>query len=203
MGLKKFFWGMMVFAALLVAGGCDPQGEKAGPAPSASSSPSSAAASSGSSASSGAAAPAPKAEKKKELVMKLYYPNEDGMRLVAVSRKVEVPDEAGKYAAALQSLMQGTKERGTSMIIPRQAKLKSVKLQDGVAVVDFSGDLGKHFVGGSTGEEMLVGSVVNTLTEFPEVKSVRILIDGQTVETLAGHMDLSVPIQRMESILPK
>ena len=67
--------------------------------------------------------------------------------------------------------------------------------------MDFSQDLVKHFVGGSTGEEMLVGSIVNTLTEFPEVKQVQILIEGSPVETIAGHMDLSVPLERMKDLL--
>ena len=57
------------------------------------------------------------------------------------------------------------------------------------------------FVGGSTGEELLIGSVVNTLTEFKEVNAVKFLIDGQEVETLSGHMDLSEPIKRMENLM--
>ena len=193
---------MLALAILLVAGGCDPQGEKQ--TPSSSSSSSSAVSSSGSSASSGgSASTVAKPVETKELTVKVYYPNDEGERLVAVSRKVKLSDGTDKYTAAMKSLMQGTKEKGQSAIIPRQAKLRSVKVKDGVATVDFSGDILKHFVGGSTGEEMLVGSVVNTLTEFPEVTSVQILIDGNPVESLAGHMDLTMPIKRMESILPK
>ena len=70
-----------------------------------------------------------------------------------------------------------------------------------VAKVNFSRELQKNFVGGSTGEEMLVGSVVNTLTEFPEIQKVQILVDGQEVETLSGHMDLSQPLPRMTELL--
>ncbi|MBQ1915709.1 MAG: GerMN domain-containing protein [Selenomonadaceae bacterium] len=192
---------MFALAILLVAGGCDPQGEKQ--TPSSSSSSSSAVSSSGSSASSSSTSTVAKPVETKEMTVKVYYPNDEGERLVAVSRKVKLSDGADKYTAALKSLMEGTKEKGQSTIIPRQTKIRSVKVKDGVATVDFSGDILKHFVGGSTGEEMLVGSVVNTLTEFPEVTSVQILIDGKPVESLAGHMDLTVPIKRMESILPK
>jgi spore germination protein GerM len=204
MKLKKYILCMLALAILLVAGGCDPQGEKQTPSSSSSSSSSSAVSSSGSPASSGSSASTgAKPVETKELTVKVYYPNDEGERLVAVSRKVKVSDGTDKYTAALKSLMEGTKEQGQSTIIPRQVKLRSVKVKDGVATVDFSGDIIKHFVGGSTGEEMLVGSVVNTLTEFPEVTSVRILIDGNPVESLAGHMDLTMPIKRMESILPK
>ncbi len=201
MKLKKYILCMFALAILLVAGGCDPQGEKQ--TPSSSSSSSSAVSSSGSSASSSSTSTVAKPVETKEMTVKVYYPNDEGERLVAVSRKVKLSDGADKYTAALKSLMEGTKEKGQSTIIPRQTKIRSVKVKDGVATVDFSGDILKHFVGGSTGEEMLVGSVVNTLTEFPEVTSVQILIDGKPVESLAGHMDLTVPIKRMESILPK
>lgn len=141
-----------------------------------------------------------KQEKVQEYSIKAYYPNEDGTKLLAVKRKIKALDK-DKYAEAVKSLMQGTKEKGRAAIIPKQAKLRSVKLEGGIAKVDFSQDLVKHFVGGSTGEEMLVGSIVNTLTEFPEVKQVQILVEGKAVETLAGHMDLSAPISRMKDLL--
>lgn len=48
---------------------------------------------------------------------------------------------------------------------------------------------------------MLVGSIVDTLTEFPEVKQVQILIEGKKVETLGGHMDLTQPLTRMNDLL--
>ena len=69
------------------------------------------------------------------------------------------------------------------------------------AKVDFNRAMVDKLSGGSTGEEMLVGSIVNTLTEFPEIKKVQIVIEGRKVETLKGHMDTSQPITRMEELL--
>ena len=121
---------------------------------------------SSSSASSGA--------KEEKLDIKVYYPNEQGTKLIAVKRQVTV-GKTDKYTAAMNSLLEGTKEKGQTAIIPKQAKLRSVKVENGVAKVDFSQELVKNFVGGSTGETMLVGSVVDTLTEFPEVRRCRFL----------------------------
>lgn len=141
------------------------------------------------------------AEKKpQKLTIKVYYPDEQGMKLIADKRTVTL-DGQEKYTAAMESLLEGTKEKGQTNIISKQAKLRSVKVENGTATVDFTGDLVKDFVGGSTGETMLVGSVVDTLTEFPEVKKVQILIDGQKVESLSGHMDLSQPMGRMADLL--
>jgi len=193
---KRWLAACLMALTLLVTAGCD-QGQGTG----------------NSSASSGTVTKVqekqePQAEKKEEkkaqpqeFSINVYYPNADGTKLIAVKRKVKSTAAEDKYTAAVKSLMQGTKEKSQTSIIPKQAKLRSVKVEGGVARVDFSRDLVKHFVGGSTGEEMLVGSIVNTLTEFPEVKQVQILIEGNSVETIAGHMDLSTPVARMKDLL--
>ena len=136
----------------------------------------------------------------KELMVNVYYPRSDGTGLVAVRRTVST-EKDDKYTAAMKSLLSGTKEKGQTTVIPKKAKLRSVTVKDGVATADFSKEMQENFSGGSTGEEMLVGSIVNTLTDFPEVQKVQILIDGAPVETLSGHMDLSEPLPRMTELL--
>ena len=138
--------------------------------------------------------------KPKEMQVNVYYPRNDGTGLIAVRRKVNT-EKDDKYTAALKSLLTGTKEKGQTTVIPKKAKLRSVTVKDGVATVDFSKELQQNFSGGSTGEEMLVGSIVNTLTEFPEVKSVQILLEGKKVDSLAGHLDTSKPLKRMTELL--
>ena len=134
------------------------------------------------------------------LTVKVYYPDDQGMKLIAVKRTIRT-DKNDKYTAAMESLMEGTKEKGQTAIIPKQAKLKSVKVKGDTAYVDFTQALVKNFVGGSTGEEMLVGSVVDTLTEFPEIKKVQILVEGNKVESLSGHLDLTTPLSRMGNLI--
>ena len=136
----------------------------------------------------------------KELMVNVYYPRSDGTGLVAVRRTVST-EKDDKYTAAMKSLLTGTKEKGQTNVFPKKAKLRSVVVKDGIATVDFSKELQTNFSGGSTGEEMLIGSIVNTLTDFPEVQKVSILIDGSAVETLTGHMDLSEPLTRMTELL--
>ena len=136
----------------------------------------------------------------KELMVNVYYPRSDGTGLVAVRRTVST-EKDDKYTAAMKSLLTGTKEKGQTNVFPKKAKLRSVVVKDGIATVDFSKELQTNFSGGSTGEEMLIGSIVNTLTDFPEVQKVSILIDGSAVDTLSGHMDLSEPLTRMTELL--
>lgn len=128
--------------------------------------------------------------------IKVFYPDENATVLIAVPRTIKFVDESEKYSAALSELMQKPKEEGLTDIFPKHTKIKNVYRNGDTVIVDFDKDIAKNFVGGSTGEEFLINSVVNTLTGFDEVNQVRFLIDGQEVETLAGHMDLSEPVKR-------
>ena len=149
--------------------------------------------------------PSPAPEKKpaaenpsaESINVKVYYPDDSGMRLVEVEREIIIDDSTDKYTAAVETLLNDPGEENLTKIFPNNAAIRSVEVADGLAVVDLDGGILKNFVGGSTGEEFLVGSVVDTLTNFPEVKQVKFLVDGQEIETLSGHMDLSTPLERM------
>jgi len=131
--------------------------------------------------------------------LKVYYANEDGTKLVSEVKTKVVPGE-DKYTTVMKQLIVGTNEKGAVSIIPKGTKLHSVKVEKNIAYVDFSKELVKKFNGGSAGELMLVGSIVNTLTEFPEIKAVQILVEGKEVDTIAGHMDTSEPFKRFNNL---
>lgn len=136
----------------------------------------------------------------KSNTLKVYYANEDGTKLVSEVKIKEVPGE-DKYTTVMKKLIAGTNEKGAVSIIPKGTKLRSVKVEKNIAYVDFSKELVKKFNGGSAGEIMLVGAIVNTLTEFPEIKAVQILVEGKEVDTISGHMDTSEPLKRFNDII--
>ena len=125
--------------------------------------------------------------------IKLYFPNEEGDSLGSV--KVSVPVE-DKYTAAAKELVAGTNEPGLTGIFPKGVKVLGVKVEGNLATVDFSKELTHKFIGGSTGEQMLVSALVNTMTEFPEIERVLITVEGERIETIAGHLDTSEPFAR-------
>ncbi len=195
---------MLIMGALLVtAAGCDPQAENNKIPSSSTESTNKPAADTNQNktSQSGKDKAGTVQEQAKTLNIEVYYPDDNGTKLVPVKREIEVNPYKDKYTAAVEMQMRAPKEKNLTDIFPQSAKLLSVRLEGETAVVDFDSKMVKGFVGGSTGEEMLVGSVVNTLTNFPEVKEVRFMLDGKPIETIAGHMDLSTPIKRMESLL--
>ena len=80
--------------------------------------------------------------------------------------------------------------------MPRGTTVRSVVFDDaGGVFVDFSRELVANHPGGSTGELFTIRSVVRTLSmNFPEVESVRFLVEGREIETVAGHIDVSGPL---------
>lgn len=191
MKLKSILVLALTLLCAMVLAGCDEQKQGEAGSKTVVSSSSGSSSSSSSSSQSGS---------KAQLVnIKVYYPDENATGLVAVEKSIK--DTDNKYQAAVEALMAGTEKKGLANVFPKKAKLLQVTVSGKVAKVNFSRELQKNFVGGSTGEEMLVGSVVNTLTEFPEIQKVQILVDGQEVETLSGHMDLSQPLPRMTELL--
>lgn len=198
--MKKLrFMLLAALAVLLVfCAGCDPQGEKQAAT---SSSASTSAVTASSSASSSASSVAKQAGGSQTLT--LYFPDDNGMQLLGEQRKISWQAGGNKYQAAVEALLQGPQGKGAIAIFPKKAKVQSVKVADGVAKVSFNRALKEDFVGGSTGEEMLVGSLVDTLAGFKEIKKVQLLIEGQPIESLDGHMDLSTPIGPMRDLIRK
>lgn len=65
-------------------------------------------------------------------------------------------------------------------------------LPDGTAVADFSDSLSSETPSGILSETMAVNSIARTLeSNVPGLKRLKILIHGEEVDTLAGHVDLT------------
>lgn len=129
----------------------------------------------------------------------LRAPGED--LLVPVTRAV--PPGEDPPTAALRALIAGPQpgERAEA-VLPAGVKVRSVQVKEGTATADFSGDIMRMNVG-SMGEALAVAAIVNTLTEFPEVRQVQILVEGRKVESLAGHVDVSRPLARNENLVKR
>nr|MBA2354951.1 GerMN domain-containing protein [Acidobacteriota bacterium] len=69
--------------------------------------------------------------------------------------------------------------------------------EDGTAFVDLSKQAVANHRGGSLDELFAVYAIVNAVTvNLPAIKAVQIMVDGQEVDTLAGHVDLRHPLPR-------
>lgn len=77
--------------------------------------------------------------------------------------------------------------------LPADAQLLAFYLlPDGTAIADFSDELTSETPSGILSEEVAVDSIVQTLeNNVSALRRLKILIHGQEVDTLAGHVDLT------------
>ncbi len=131
----------------------------------------------------------------------IYHATKDAMLLVPEVHKVPVNSQPAR--TAIELLLAGTKDPALVSVMPAGTKVKNLTVKDHVAYVDFDDKLVKKNVGGSASETLLVGAIVNTLTEFPDIHKVQILVEGKKISTITGHMDISEPLSRSEQIIKK
>gem|GEM_PF-400430 len=95
----------------------------------------------------------------------------------------------------MEELMKGPESEHLSRAIPEEVELRGVSLSEGVAYVDLSAEVMEVHLGAEA-EAVLVHSIVWTLVQLPEVDAVQILVEGEVVETIAGHVSIDRPFVR-------
>ena len=133
-------------------------------------------------------------------VCTLYFAASSG-KLVPVQRAVSSERSASAYMLLTQ-LVSGPSSADSSAAAVMPAGMTSsdilgVSVQSGIASVNFSDAFYRLCQMLNAEEErLLVYSIVNTLCDLPGISSVRILIEGEQIETLSGSIYL------MNDLLP-
>ena len=135
----------------------------------------------------------------------LYFSDREGQYLIGEKREIQQRDDVEEEAEEIvNELIKGPKGK-LIPTLPPKTKLLDIEVEEGhVAKVNFDETLTKDHPGGSSAEMMTLYSVVNSLTlNLPQIKSVQILIDGQVLETIAGHLSLKKPISPKPDLIRK
>lgn len=124
----------------------------------------------------------------------LYFSSPNGEYLVNEMRPIECADENDCVGAVVRALVSGPEEVGAA-VLPAEAELNGVEVEEGTAVLDFSSELTAAHPGGSQSELLTVYALANSIAvNFPHIRQIAIRVDGQPVETLKGHVDLRRPV---------
>jgi len=123
----------------------------------------------------------------------LYFPSDNQGALIAERRQIAwAESDTDRIRQVLLALIEGS-HQGHRRGLPSATTIRAVFLtSEGTAYLDFSSEALADFTPGIASECLAVYSVVNSLaTNIPAVKKVKILVQGQEVDTLHGHADLS------------
>ena len=135
----------------------------------------------------------------------LLYPSADGRDLVPVNRQVLYGATTREQVRHIVAALLEPPPEGQPSAVPEGTTLLSVFVAaDGSAFVDLGGAIVSGHSGGSLNEALTVYAIVNTITvNMPSVAAVQILVNGQQVDTLAGHVDLRYPLAKAQEWIRK
>lgn len=127
------------------------------------------------------------------LDLAIYYLKDDGQQPYLVREVHRVPYTTAVASAALHELISTPPHTpGAQTVLPPQTKVLGIKIENGLCTVNFSEEVLKANVG-AAGEALGIQSIVNTLTEFPEIRQVSFQVNGQVDERAKnwwGHVGL-------------
>lgn len=132
-------------------------------------------------------------EAKKEKVAVYWLSAEDPNQLAAVETPLALGADPRERAREVLEALITTAPSPEQRPLPLETTLLAFYfLQDGTAVADFSDALSHQLPSGIATEQLALDAITRTLhAAVPQVRRLRILIDGQEAETLAGHVDLT------------
>ncbi len=132
--------------------------------------------------------------KKPELAKRLIYlylPDAGRTKLVKQEKEI-IEGSLEDMVREVFKELSSAKER----VIPEGTRLEHVFIGRGVLFLDFSKEMVRNHPGGSNAEIMTIYSIVDSICKsFPEIRMVQFLIEGKVVDTLKGHIDVSLPLE--------
>ena len=132
-----------------------------------------------------------------QLPVYLYFVDPENDYLVSEARHIADKEPLAAYCRKIvEALIQGPNGRAVNPI-PDQTALRAVYPgPKGVVYVDLTAPVKENHPGGVRSEMMTVYAIVNTLIlNVSPVERVKLLIEGQEADTLAGHIDIRYPLK--------
>ncbi len=126
----------------------------------------------------------------------LYFGSSKGTHLVAESRSLPACEaENTCVTRVFNELIAGPDNPDLLPVLPAEAQVVQVQQEAGVVLVDMSKEFFTRHPGGTLSELLTVYSLVNTLAEnFPHLRQIRLLQEGEPQDTLKGHVSLKLPV---------
>lgn len=126
-------------------------------------------------------------------VITLYFPSYADGNLQSETRSLKLSsDNIKAIRQILLALIEGSHQGHGSALSPATTIRAVFLTPNGTAIVDLSQEALSDFQPGIESESLAIYSIVDSLcANIPKVKEVKFLVEGQEVQTLDGHIDLT------------
>lgn len=127
----------------------------------------------------------------------LYLPDGRQRYLIKQTKTVEAMNETDKPRYIIERLLEASSE---DACIPLETRLLSITVENGICTVNLSSAFVQNMKPNFAQERLAVYSIVNSLTEIPEITTVDIWIEGAPLEKLT-FMHVPNALERNERII--
>ena len=136
-------------------------------------------------------------EQVKESSVFLYFGDRKRPYLISEERVVSHPENPVLFGKKIIAELIKGSNSGLMRSLPAETAVRAFYItKNKTAYVDFSREISDNHPGGGPMENLTIYSIVNSLVlNIPEIETVKILVDGQEAETLAGHINIRYPLQ--------
>ena len=128
----------------------------------------------------------------------LFFSAPDGTGFVREARAIEGScntDISPCLRAMLEELANGPLG-DLAPTIPQNSSFRSIQIQGDTVIIDLGSAFVEGLPKGSSAEITAAYSIVNTIAfNYPTIKRVQFLVEGQNVTTLDGHLSLDKPLE--------
>ena len=124
----------------------------------------------------------------RETIVTLYFLDKESNLSKPEARLVNVKELLNSpYNVLIELLLGGPKNEKLQAIIPENTQLLNSTIEGECLTLDFSKELLNYSKEKDKTKEILINSIVNTVTELNEVNKVKFLIEGQENEEFEGE----------------
>ena len=136
--------------------------------------------------------------------IQIFYGVKGKDKIEAEKKRVRKnPMLIGRARQIVNALIDKPTNERLYKLMPDEMTLRGIFYDKGLFIIDFSREFKKIFSYGANEQILAIYSIVNSLTELDPKAQVRFLINGTEPEGEEGHIDLSVKLSRLESIIEK
>ncbi|MFB5759177.1 GerMN domain-containing protein [Paenibacillus medicaginis] len=125
--------------------------------------------------------------------IKVYYTDANQAELLESTQEISYPSELQKYKLAFQALQHSGSDN-QAPLWSESIEIQQIRFENGALTLNISLPDAARL--GAGGEALALEALTKTMFQFPEVNTLDLLVDGEAVESLMGHVDLEHPIKR-------
>lgn len=134
-----------------------------------------------------------------ETTLTLYFTDEEGRALCGETQKVHYSSNISMEKLVVERLLEGPLTKGLQATIPEGTQILSVSAVDGVCYVNLDDAFRNQNY--EVQENVVIYSLVDSLTELEGVERVQISINGDTSGVYRDRMSLSTLYERNEDLI--